>query len=123
MNSCFFRVGIGAATTVPITKFFTSSAPRYLQRTIQPHLEHGAFVENDVAIGEESRQCAGTCSYAGADCCTATAPAYCAAGRAYTGAQRGVFSRAALARALAFDIALFIGRLKPMFSWHSNHGR
>src|SRR5207244_7901221 len=65
-------------------KMKRSSAPGHLQRVIEPDLERGAFVEPQIAIHKESRDCAGGCSNTSANGSTAPASSHCAADCAYT---------------------------------------
>src|SRR5437899_5086449 len=103
-------------------KMKRSSAPGHLQRVIEPDLERGAFVEPQIAIHKESRDCAGGCSDTSANGGAAPASGHCTADCAHTRTCACPFNLVPFVHASALDLAFLIGRLHAVLARNTSYG-
>src|SRR2546430_16468795 len=87
-----------------------------------PALERGAFVEPQIAIHKESRDCAGGCSDTSANGGAAPASGHCAANCAYTRTCASSFYLVPFVHASALNLAFLIGRLHAVLARHTSYG-
>src|SRR5207248_10843329 len=90
---------------------------------IKPDLQRGTFVEVEIAVGQESGDCANGGSNAGAYGGATPTTSYSATKRANARSCARSFHLVPFVHAAAFNLAFFIGRFNAGVAGHSGHGR